>query len=347
LATLARWCFRNRRLVLALWLVGLVSITLITRVVGSSYATNFSLPQADSSLALGIVKANFPAQSGDSDQIVIQAKEGTLSDPQVAQQVNALLTKVGRLSFVTSVTSPNASGLVSKNGTIGLATVQLDTQAQNISNAQAQRLISTAQSANGQTLNVQLGGAAIRNGENQGGGSADFFVGVLLALVVLYFAFRRSFLSALLPLLSAMVAIGIGTSFIGLLSHGFSVPQFAIQLSQLIALGVGVDYALFIVNRHRRELLAGRSPEDAAVLALDTSGRAVFVAGLTVCIALGDVRHRPDVPLRRLARRRRHRHAHDALVDHTPAGDARLLRPKGALEARPPGARGQRTDGWC
>ena len=111
-------------------------------------------------------------------------------------------------------------------------------------------------------------------------------MGALLALVVLFFAFRRSLLTAVLPLLSAVVAIGIGTSFIGILSHAFNVPQFATQLSELIALGVGVDYALFIVNRHRRELLAGHSPEEAAVRALNTSGRAVFVAGLTVCIAL-------------------------------------------------------------
>src|SRR6202044_3489245 len=107
-----------------------------------------------------------------------------------------------------------------------------------------------------------------------------------LALVVLFFAFRRSVLSALLPLISALIAIGIGTSLIGILSHAFSVPQFASQLAELISLGVGVDYALFIVSRHRRELLAGASPEEAAVRALDTSGRAVGVAGLTVCVSL-------------------------------------------------------------
>jgi RND superfamily putative drug exporter len=126
----------------------------------------------------------------------------------------------------------------------------------------------------------------VQNGENQGGGSSDFIIGVLLALVVLFFAFRRSVLSALLPLMSAIIAIGIGTSLIGILSHAFSVPQFATQLAELISLGVGVDYALFIVNRHRRELLAERDPEEAAVRALNTSGRAVLIAGLTVCIAL-------------------------------------------------------------
>jgi RND superfamily putative drug exporter len=197
-----------------------------------------------------------------------------------------MLGKVEQLPFVTGVTSPYSSGLISTNGKIGLATVQLDAQAQNISGGQAKQLIETAQAADRDLLNVQLGGAAVQQGENQGGGSSDFLVGALLALVVLFFAFRRSLLTAVLPLLTAVVAIGIGTSFIGILSHAVNVPQFATQLSELIALGVGVDYSLFIVNRHRRELLAGRSPEEAAVRALNTSGRAVFVAGLTVCIAL-------------------------------------------------------------
>jgi RND superfamily putative drug exporter len=286
MAALARWCFRHRKLVLPLWLIALVLVAGIARSAGSTYSNNFSFPSTDSSRALDIVKANFPSQSGDSDQIVVQAKEGTLSSPHVAAEVDGMLAKVAKLGFVTGVVSPYQSGLISKNGTIGLATVQLDALAQDISTSQAQQLIDTAQKVSSRRLNVQLGGAAIQNGESQGGGSSDFLVGVLMALVVLYFAFRRSFLSALLPLLTAVVAIGIGTSFIGILSHAFSIPQFATQLAELIALGVGVDYSLFIVNRHRRELLAGRSHEDAAVLALNTSGRAVLVAGLTVCIAL-------------------------------------------------------------
>jgi len=286
MAALARWCFRHRRIVLPAWLVALVLIAGIARSVGSTYSNNFSFPSTDSSKALDIVQANFPAQSGDSDQIVVQAETGTLSSPQVASAVNAMLAKVRKLDFVTGVISPYQTGLVSKDGKIGLATVQLDALAQNVTTTQAKDLIRTAQAVDTHLLNVQLGGAAIQIGETQGGGSTDFLVGALLALVVLFFAFRRSFLSALLPLLTAVVAIGIGTSFIGILSHAFSVPQFATQLAELIALGVGVDYSLFIVNRHRREVLAGRSFEDAAVRALNTSGRAVLVAGLTVCIAL-------------------------------------------------------------
>jgi RND superfamily putative drug exporter len=286
MAALARWCFRHRKIVLPAWLVALVLVGGIAKTVGSSYTNNFSFPSTDSSRALDIVKANFPSQSGDSDQIVVQAKDGTLQTPQVASAVNEMLGRVEQLPFVTGVTSPFSSGLISTNGKIGLATVQLNAQAQNISTDQSKQLIRTAQAANSDLVNVQLGGAAVQQGENQGGGSTDFLVGALLALVVLFFAFRRSMLTALLPLLTAVVAIGIGTSFIGILSHAFNVPQFATQLSELIALGVGVDYSLFIVNRHRRELLAGRTPEEAVVRALNTSGRAVFVAGLTVCIAL-------------------------------------------------------------
>ncbi|MGA2519608.1 MAG: MMPL family transporter [Acidimicrobiales bacterium] len=286
MTALTRFCFRRRRLVLLTWLVALVVVAGIAHSVGSTYSNNFSFPSTDSSQALSIVQANFPSQSGDSDQIVVEAKNGTLQSPAVSAAVNGMLAKVGRLSFVTGVTSPYRSGLISKDGTIGLATVQLNAQAQNVTTSQAKLLIRTAQAVDSHLLDVQLGGAAVQNGESQGGGSSDFLVGALLALVVLFFAFRRSLLSALLPLLSAVIAIGIGTSLIGILSHAFSVPQFATQLAELISLGVGIDYALFIVNRHRRELLAGRTPEEAVLRALNTSGRAVAVAGLTVCVAL-------------------------------------------------------------
>ncbi|HYA69228.1 MAG TPA: MMPL family transporter, partial [Acidimicrobiales bacterium] len=286
MTALTRFCFRRRKLVLVAWLLALVLVSGIARSVGSTYSNNFSFPSTDSSQALAIVQANFPSQSGDSDQIVVQSKAGSLANPAVAAEVSTMLDRVGRLPFVTTVVSPYRSGLISKDGTIGLATVQLNAQPQNVSTSQARKLISTAQAVDPHLLDVQLGGAAVQNGEKFGGGSADFLVGALLALVVLFFAFRRSFLSALLPLLSALVAIGIGTSLIGILSHAFSVPQFATQLAELISLGVGVDYALFIVNRHRRELLAGRTPEEAVLRALNTSGRAVAVAGLTVCVAL-------------------------------------------------------------
>ncbi len=288
MTSLARWCFRHRRLVLAVWLVALVVVSGIAHSAGSSYSNNFSFPATDSSRAEDVVKANFAAQSGDSDQIVVQARHATLADPAVRAEVTDLLTSVSRLPFVTGVTSPyqRSAALISRDGTIGLATVQLDAQAQNISTAEAKELISTARAHASGSLNVALGGAAVQKGERFGGGSAEFLGGVVLALVVLYFAFRRSLLSAVLPLISAVAAIGIGIALVGILSHVVTMPQFSTQLAELISLGVGIDYALFIVNRHRREILAGATPEEAAERALNTSGRAVLVAGITVCIAL-------------------------------------------------------------
>jgi RND superfamily putative drug exporter len=286
-AGLTRWFFRHRRSVVAAWILALIVFFAIARAVGSTYSNNFSFPATDSGRAEDIVMANFPSQSGDSDQIVVEAKTGSLADPGVKAAVIKMVDNVARLPFVTTVTSPYnpRGGLISKDGAIGLATVQLDAQVQNISSAQAKKLISTAQAARSDTLNVALGGAAIESGESQGAGSG-FLGGVILALVVLVFAFRRSVLSALLPIISAVGAIGVGTSVIALLTHVINMPNFATQLAELISLGVGVDYALFIVNRHRRELLAGRTPEEAAVRAMNTSGRAVLVAGTTVCIAL-------------------------------------------------------------
>ncbi len=101
MAPLARWCFRHRRIVLPAWLLALVLVATISHAVGSSYANNFSFPATDSSQAQDIVKANFPTQAGDSDQIVVQAKTGTLSDPQIRSAVVAMLGNVQRLGFVT------------------------------------------------------------------------------------------------------------------------------------------------------------------------------------------------------------------------------------------------------
>ncbi len=283
---LARWCFRHRKVVVALWVVALLGIGAASQGVGITYANNFSFPSTDSSRALDVLKANLPAQAGDSEQVVIQARSGTLRDPSTQGKVTAMLDQVSHLPHVATVASPYQRGEISPDGTIGLATVGLDAQAQNVPKAAVQTLIRTAQSVNGQVLNVQLGGNAIQSSAKSSQGFSEL-LGIVFALLILYLvAFRRSFLSSLLPLLCALLAIGIGMALIGLLTHVFAVPQFAPIVATLVGLGVGVDYALFIVSRHRAALQAGEDPESAALRALNTSGRAVFFAGITVCIAL-------------------------------------------------------------
>jgi putative drug exporter of the RND superfamily len=287
LAGFARWCFRHRKAVLAAWLIALIGLFAVGQLVKASYNNNDSLPGTDSTTAQQVLTTHFPAQAGDSDQIVVQAKQGTLRSPAAQTAVTSMLARVARVPHVVSVTSPyGAGGQISRDGTIGLATVNLDEQANSIPNSAVTTLISTARSADSPLLNVQLGGAAIENVAGDNTSYNSVFLGIVLALVVLFFAFRRKVLAALLPLISALVAIGAGFSVITILTHAIAIASWVPYVAVIVSLGVGVDYALFVVSRHRNGLLAGQSPEDAAVTALNTSGRAVLVAGLTVCVAL-------------------------------------------------------------
>ena len=287
MANFARWCFAHRKAVLAGWLIALIGFFAVGLKVGANYAENDSLPGTDSTKALSVLQTNYPAQAGDSDQIVVQARQGTLRSPTAETAVTSMLARVAKLPYVRSVTSPyGPGGQISKDGTIGLATVNLAAQANNVPNSAVQTLISTAQSTDRPLLNVQLGGAAIENVAVPSGDYTSVILGIVLALIILFVAFRRSVLAALLPLISALVAIGAGLSIITVLTHAISIASWVPEVAIIVALGVGVDYALFIVSRHRNGLLAGQTSEDAAVTALNTSGRAVLLAGLTVSVAL-------------------------------------------------------------
>ncbi|MBV9451817.1 MAG: MMPL family transporter [Streptosporangiaceae bacterium] len=287
MATFARWCFIHRRAVLAAWLVALIGFFGVSRLTGSAYSNSDSLPGTDSAKALQVLTTDFPAQAGDTDQIVMQTKRGTLRSPAAETAVTSMLARVVKLPHVRSVTSPyGPGGQISGDGTIGIATVNLDAQATNVPDSAVQTLISTAESADSSLLNVQLGGAAVENITSGGGGYSSVLLGIVAALIIMFIAFRRSVSAALLPLISALVAIGAGLSILNILTHAVAVASWVPTVAILVSLGVGVDYALFVVSRHRDGLLAGQTPEDAAVTALNTSGRAVLLAGLTVCVAL-------------------------------------------------------------
>ena len=284
---IGQWCFRHRRIVLAVWLVALVGSFAASRAAGDAFSTKFSLPNTQSADALNLLQKDFPAASGSSDQIVLHARSGTLHDPAVKADAEQMLAKVAKLPHVSSVASPYAPGAaaqVSKDGTIGFATVSFDEQTQALPLSAGKDLITTAQAANSDQLQVELGGQDIEQAENQGS-SDSTLIGIVFALIVLGLAFGALF-AAFLPLITALVAVGVGYSVAGLLTHVLSVASFATVLGVLIGLGVGVDYALLIVTRHRSALKAGRSVEDGAVNAVNTAGRAVFFAGITVCIAL-------------------------------------------------------------
>jgi RND superfamily putative drug exporter len=269
------------------WVAVLIIVGAASQSLKATYSNDYSLPKTDSSEALSILEHNYPSQAGDTEQVVLEARTGTLLAPATEARVNAMVAKLALQPHVIKVTSPyQAPTQMAKDKKIGFATVDLNQQGQNVDKTTSLALISTAQSFASSTLDVQLGGTAIEIGEASGSQGSSEGAGIIFALVILFFAFRRSILCAILPLITALMAIGIGDSVIGMLTHAISIPEFGPILAVLISLGVGIDYALFIVTRHRNSLLQGASVEESAVLALNTSGRAVFVAGITVCIAL-------------------------------------------------------------
>ncbi|MBE7188380.1 MMPL family transporter [Jatrophihabitans endophyticus] len=287
MSILGGWCFRHRRIVVGVWLLALVLSALLSRVAGTAFSTKFTLPHTESSSAIALLQKNFPVASGSSDQVVFATTSGTVRDPAVQQRAKSALRAIAAVHDVRTVTSPFTSAgahQISADGTVAYATVGFARQVGQNPIASIKKVISTAQAAGDDQLQVSLGGQDIEQVQQSGSGPSTG-VGIVLALIVLGLAFGALF-AAFLPLVTALVAIGIGYSVTGLLSHVFSVAEFATILGVLIGLGVGVDYSLFIVTRHRNALKAGRTAEEAASLAVNTAGRAVFFAGLTVCIAL-------------------------------------------------------------
>ena len=282
---LATACFRHRRLVVACWLLALVSMSVLSKAVGTNYTNSFSLPNTESTRALNLLESAAPRSAGDIERIVFEASGGAaVTTPAVRTRVTSMLDRVAALRNVTSVQSPySAPGQIGGDGRIAFANVQYDVLPQNITRVQAQRLVATARSADGPGLEVAVSGQAAEAANPQSIGGAG--PGIVLALVVLLIVFGSVF-AGILPILSALVSLGTAIGVIGILSNVMKMPEFSSQLVLLIGLGVGIDYALFIVTRHRQGLLAGWDTETSVVNAVNTSGRAVLFAGIIVCIAL-------------------------------------------------------------
>jgi putative drug exporter of the RND superfamily len=288
MSAMAHWCFRHRRIVLAAWLLIFVGIGVISRGVGADYASSFSLPATDSTRALNLLKAEFPAASGEADTIVWRVKDGKVTDPDVKARITPMLNEVSKLPHIQAVVSPyTAEGArqISKDETIAFATVNFDGTGRAVPTSAAKAVIDKAQSVADSNLQVELGGAAIQDAAGRPATGVSELIGIIAAGVVIFLAFG-SLLAMLLPLLTALIAIGSGLSLVALMSHVFSIAEFGPTLATLIGLGVGVDYALFIVSRHRANLRRGMDVETSTALAINTSGRAVIFAGVTVIIAL-------------------------------------------------------------
>jgi RND superfamily putative drug exporter len=280
------WCCGHRRTVIVGWLVGLVAIGMLTSSVGADFSENFTLPASDSKDALDLLEDRFPAQSGDTATIVYRA-DGGVRSPAVKGKMEKVFAEAEALPHVSEVASPYTGGgaaAISEDGKVAYATVQYDVLNDELEDSDVEELISNSQAAGGPGLQVALGGQPIEEAEEEEG-DISFLIGLGAAVVVLLLTFG-SVVAMGLPIVTALFALGIGLGLVTLGTHVFDTPEFATILAAMIGLGVGIDYALFILTRFRNGLDEGLEPRPAAVAAVDTAGRAVMFAGITVIISL-------------------------------------------------------------
>ncbi|KUN26270.1 hypothetical protein AQJ23_13900 [Streptomyces antibioticus] len=284
---MARWCYRHRLVVLLLWVGALFGLGFSASTAGTNYANVFSLPDTDSKSAYDLMEKAFPDTSGDTDTVVWKVDEGSVKDRAVQDRIEPALEKIAKMPGVGAVTSPygdRGAAQISKDGKIAYAQLTFTKRANEVPKELVEDVVDTAQAAERDGLQVELGGQAIQRVQEPPQGLSEM-VGIVAAAVVLFLAFGSLF-AMLLPIAIAVFGVGMGLFSTQLLSHVTDIPDIAPLLASLIGLGVGIDYALFIVTRHRRGILRGMDPEESAVTALNTSGRAVLFAGGTVCIAL-------------------------------------------------------------
>jgi RND superfamily putative drug exporter len=286
---IARWSVDHRRAVVLTWVALLVIGLGATKVVGNRFDNALSLPNTDSQRALAVLKRGLPAQAGDSDQIVLAARRGKLTDPAVRAVVMPMLRRVARLPHVVGVASPyggvGKSATVSRDGRIGFATVAFDKDGDALPTAAIKSVVMAAEAVRSPQLQVELGGNAVEQLNRPSVGSATA-IGVAAAMVILLLSFG-SFAAMGLPIATALVGLGAGSGLIAVATHLLTIPDFAQQIAMMIGLGVGVDYALLIVTRYRDDYRRNGGNVQAAIdVAMNTAGRSITFAGVTVVIAL-------------------------------------------------------------
>jgi putative drug exporter of the RND superfamily len=284
---LGRWCIAHRRWVIGGWIVVAVLTTVIAGAVGREYSTDFSLPGTEAQRVVDLLSGQFKAQSGDVDTIVFHNASGSISDPPVRNAVSPLLARVAKMPHVVSVISPYSEAgavEVSKDRTTAFATINYDKRANLLPDKTGQPVLDAINAVKVPGLKLAAGGQVIENAEGFNIGPATS-VGVVAALIILLLTFG-SLSAAGMPLFTAGLGLITGIALIGLGTHITSMSNVAPELAIMIGLGVGVDYALFILTRFRENYARNGDVEASIVQAMDTSGRAILLAGTTVIIAL-------------------------------------------------------------
>jgi RND superfamily putative drug exporter len=283
---LAAWCHDRRRTVLGLWVAAFIVLAALWGTAAGEYVNNFRLPGTESQRAYDLLKDRFPQQSGDTATVVFAVKDGNVQDAGNRPTIERTLATIKKSPEVLSVGDPLAKGApVSQDGKITFAQIQFRKGAGDVDPAKVKTMAEDTLKLDGQDgVQVALGGDIIHWSTAEQGGAGEIF-GILVAALVLFLTLGVVAMG--LPLLNALFAMVVSLSLMAVIgTRLFDVVDWSPQLAAMIGIGVGIDYALLILNRFRLERGAGKEVREATLVAIDTSGRAVLFAGVVVVIAM-------------------------------------------------------------
>src|SRR3984957_6174486 len=283
LGRLAGVCYDRRRTVLVIWILAIIGMTVLAQMVGTHFENRFTAGNTPSQQASNILQERFPSKSGDTADVVFHTTTPITRAAKRAA-IDKVVSSLEPLPYVRSVTSPfSVAGAHQIHGNIAFAEVQFTTDTADIPVPAVKEVISTAQSAAHQGFQVELGGSRISAAATAAPGPSEG-IGITAAILIMLLAFG-SVVAMGLPVFTALAGLCIGIALLELLTHVLTVPNFSPEMAAMIGLGVGIDYALFIVKRYRQGVFEGRDPRNAVVTSLMTSGRSVLFAGSTVVIS--------------------------------------------------------------
>jgi RND superfamily putative drug exporter len=287
LYAIGRFCSRHHYPVIGAWVVLAIVLVAIGSASGSKTSENLTLPGTGSTTATELLEDNLPEQAYGSNPLVLEAPRGKLTDPKYAQPVAEVVKRLEALHDVNSAVSPlsrEGVDFLSKDQTVGYIPVVLGIGPSEIDEAQAQRILDTAEPAEAAGLHAAVG-AYVGQQLSKPATETSEAIGLAAAVIILLFAFGTA-TAMMLPIVSAVLGLACSLMIIRLLEHVLDVPGVASTLATMIGLGVGIDYALFIVTRHKLQLGEGMELRESIARATATAGGAVVFAGFTVVIAL-------------------------------------------------------------
>ncbi len=284
--TWPRWAARHPWWVVGVTVLLLGALIATSSAFGGSYEDSFSIKGTQSQAASDLLRDRFPQAAGDPSTIVVHVPGGSLSDPQTRTRVEELIARLKALPEVNDVSSPYAQqGAISADGTIARISVQHTAKERDLKRSSINELASLRKQSSTPGFQVEVGGSPINRIERHAGFGTSELIGIAVAVIVLLVAFG-SVVAMGLPIVTALLALGMGLLLISVGARFVALPSFTSEFGAMIGLGVGIDYALLIVTRFREGLARRLSVEDAIAQAAATAGRSVLFAGTTVVIAM-------------------------------------------------------------